>query len=82
MVSEYLKIQDELFLLRNNNGDEQRDIELTEQLTDIWNKLTIEDQNHIESLPQPFSLDDPRTYLDRVPVTLNENDPMFIKQPQ
>jgi hypothetical protein len=75
-MKKYLKLQDELFLLR------KKEEELTEQLTDIWNTLTDDEQKHIESLPQPFSLNDPRTYLDRLPTTFDENDPMFIQQPK
>lgn len=75
-VNKYLGIQDELFLLR------KRDDELTEQLTDIWNTLSVDEQNDIEAMPKPFSLNDPRTYLDRIPTTLDENDPMFIQQPK
>lgn len=79
MINDYLKLRDKLFI--EGNGNEQRELELTEQMVDIWNKLSDVDRTHIESLPQPFSLDDPRTYLDRMPQTFDENDPMFIQQP-
>lgn len=77
----YIKYLDMLFLARQSHKTEIEE-ELTEKLVDIWNSLSVEEQQYIETLPTPFSLDDPRSYLDRFPTTLDENDPNYIRMPE
>jgi hypothetical protein len=80
-IQNYIKHQDMLFLARQSHKTEIEN-ELTEMLVDKWHKLTFEEQQYIETLPNPFSLNDPRIYLDRLPTTFDENDPNFIKMPE
>jgi len=80
-IREYIKFTDMLFLARESKKITIEE-ELTEMLVDKWHKLTFEEQQYIETLPNPFSLNDPRSYLDRLPTTFDENDPNFLKMPE